>query len=151
MTTRCQHQHFFKLKRHLLMCNISLFFPPNVGISTQTTLPLFRKVEFTNLCQYSHVISHSVQFFTLCTLSLLELTAIGNLARLQSLDLSDNTLQVICPEISRLRSLRHLRLSNNQLKCLPQGLRLLLKHTVWIFIISIKMLFIIRLQNSWGF
>ncbi|KAI5101267.1 leucine-rich repeat-containing protein 28 isoform X1 [Silurus meridionalis] len=48
--------------------------------------------------------------------------AIGNLARLQSLDLSDNALQVICPEIGRLRSLRHLRLSNNQLKCLPQEL-----------------------------
>lgn len=55
-------------------------------------------------------------------LSLLELAAIGNLARLQSLDLSDNALQVICPEIGRLHSLRHLRLSNNQLKCLPQGL-----------------------------
>ncbi|KAM9460574.1 leucine-rich repeat-containing protein 28 isoform 1-T3 [Clarias gariepinus] len=48
--------------------------------------------------------------------------AIGNLARLQSLDLSDNALQLICPEIGRLRSLRHLRLSSNQLKCLPQEL-----------------------------
>lgn len=48
--------------------------------------------------------------------------AIGNLVRLQSLDLSDNALQVICPEIGHLRSLRHLRLSNNQLKCLPQEL-----------------------------
>ncbi|KAL2088374.1 hypothetical protein ACEWY4_015273 [Coilia grayii] len=46
--------------------------------------------------------------------------AIGNLAKLQSLDLSDNALQVICPEIGRLRSLRHLRLANNQLKFLPQ-------------------------------
>ncbi|XP_018619392.1 leucine-rich repeat-containing protein 28 isoform X2 [Scleropages formosus] len=45
--------------------------------------------------------------------------AIGNLAKLQSLDLSDNALQVICPEIGRLRSLRHLRLANNQLKFLP--------------------------------
>ncbi|XP_078105565.1 leucine-rich repeat-containing protein 28 [Sander vitreus] len=45
--------------------------------------------------------------------------AIGNLARLQSLDLSNNALQFLCPEIGRLRSLRHLRLSNNQLKCLP--------------------------------
>ncbi|XP_076880950.1 leucine-rich repeat-containing protein 28 [Brachyhypopomus gauderio] len=48
--------------------------------------------------------------------------AIGNLVKLQSLDLSDNALQVICPEIGRLRSLRHLRLSNNQLKFLPQEL-----------------------------
>ncbi|KAL7866775.1 hypothetical protein AOLI_G00145890 [Acnodon oligacanthus] len=48
--------------------------------------------------------------------------AIGNLAKLQSLDLSDNALQVICPEIGRLRSLRHLRLANNQLKFLPQEL-----------------------------
>ncbi|XP_034733122.1 leucine-rich repeat-containing protein 28, partial [Etheostoma cragini] len=46
--------------------------------------------------------------------------AIGDLARLQSLDLSNNALQFLCPEIGRLRSLRHLRLSNNQLKCLPQ-------------------------------
>ncbi|XP_034428614.1 leucine-rich repeat-containing protein 28 [Hippoglossus hippoglossus] len=45
--------------------------------------------------------------------------AIGNLARLQSLDLSSNALQLLCPEIGRLRSLRHLRLSNNQLKFLP--------------------------------
>ncbi|KAM3625233.1 uncharacterized protein V6R79_009027 [Siganus canaliculatus] len=45
--------------------------------------------------------------------------AIGNLARLQSLDLSNNALQLLCPEVGRLRSLRHLRLSNNQLKCLP--------------------------------
>uniref|UniRef100_A0A8C5FYH6 Leucine-rich repeat-containing protein 28-like n=1 Tax=Gouania willdenowi TaxID=441366 RepID=A0A8C5FYH6_GOUWI len=46
-------------------------------------------------------------------------TSIGNLARLQSLDLCNNALQLLCPEIGRLRSLRHLRLSNNQLKCLP--------------------------------
>ncbi|KAK5873547.1 hypothetical protein PBY51_018581 [Eleginops maclovinus] len=45
--------------------------------------------------------------------------AIGNLARLQSLDLSNNALQFLCPEIGRLRSLRHLRLSNNHLKSLP--------------------------------
>ncbi|XP_054588528.2 leucine-rich repeat-containing protein 28 [Nothobranchius furzeri] len=45
--------------------------------------------------------------------------AIGNLARLQSLDLSNNALQLLCPEVGRLRSLRHLRLSNNQLKNLP--------------------------------
>ncbi|RVE74829.1 hypothetical protein OJAV_G00026250 [Oryzias javanicus] len=45
--------------------------------------------------------------------------AIGNLARLQSLDLSDNALQLLCPDIGRLRSLRHLRLSNNRLKYLP--------------------------------
>ncbi|XP_008309034.1 leucine-rich repeat-containing protein 28 [Cynoglossus semilaevis] len=48
--------------------------------------------------------------------------AIGNLARLQSLDLSNNALQLLCPEIGRLRSLRHLRLSNNQLKCLPPAI-----------------------------
>ncbi|XP_028811986.1 leucine-rich repeat-containing protein 28 [Denticeps clupeoides] len=46
--------------------------------------------------------------------------AIGNLAKLQSLDLSDNALQVLCPQIGRLKSLRHLRLANNQLKFLPQ-------------------------------
>ncbi|XP_069046749.1 leucine-rich repeat-containing protein 28 isoform X3 [Lepisosteus oculatus] len=45
--------------------------------------------------------------------------AIGSLAKLQSLDLSDNALQVLCPELGRLRSLRHLRLANNQLKSLP--------------------------------
>uniref|UniRef100_A0A8C7ZF47 Leucine rich repeat containing 28 n=2 Tax=Oryzias sinensis TaxID=183150 RepID=A0A8C7ZF47_9TELE len=45
--------------------------------------------------------------------------AIGNLARLQSLDLSDNALQLLCPDIGRLRALRHLRLSNNRLKYLP--------------------------------
>ncbi|XP_068613479.1 leucine-rich repeat-containing protein 28-like [Brachionichthys hirsutus] len=44
---------------------------------------------------------------------------IGNLTRLQSLDVSNNALQLVCPEIGRLRSLRHLRLSSNQLKCLP--------------------------------
>lgn len=49
------------------------------------------------------------------------LLAIGNLARLQSLDLSDNALQLLCPDIGRLRSLRHLRLSNNRLKYLPPG------------------------------
>ncbi|XP_023669837.1 leucine-rich repeat-containing protein 28 isoform X4 [Paramormyrops kingsleyae] len=48
--------------------------------------------------------------------------AIGNLAKLQSLDLSDNALQVVCPEIGRLRSLRHLRLANNRLKFLPPDL-----------------------------
>ncbi|XP_072321638.1 leucine-rich repeat-containing protein 28 [Eucyclogobius newberryi] len=48
--------------------------------------------------------------------------AIGDLARLQSLDLSNNALQMLCPEIGRLRSLRHLRLSNNQLKCLPSDI-----------------------------
>uniref|UniRef100_A0A8C2DLK2 Leucine rich repeat containing 28 n=1 Tax=Cyprinus carpio TaxID=7962 RepID=A0A8C2DLK2_CYPCA len=48
--------------------------------------------------------------------------AIGNLVKLQSLDLSDNALQLICPEIGQLRSLRHLRLANNQLKFLPQEL-----------------------------
>uniref|UniRef100_A0A8C5KLY6 Leucine rich repeat containing 28 n=1 Tax=Jaculus jaculus TaxID=51337 RepID=A0A8C5KLY6_JACJA len=35
------------------------------------------------------------------------------------LDLSDNALEVVCPEIGRLRALRHLRLANNQLKFLP--------------------------------
>ncbi|RXM94933.1 Leucine-rich repeat-containing protein 28 [Acipenser ruthenus] len=44
---------------------------------------------------------------------------IGCLAKLQSLDLSDNALQVVCPEIGRLSCLRHLRLANNQLKFLP--------------------------------
>lgn len=48
--------------------------------------------------------------------------AIGQLSRLRSLDLSDNALQIICPEIGRLRSLRHLRLANNQLQTLPSEL-----------------------------
>ncbi|KAG7473247.1 hypothetical protein MATL_G00093670 [Megalops atlanticus] len=48
--------------------------------------------------------------------------AICDLSKLQSLDLSDNALQSICPEIRRLRSLRHLRLANNRLKCLPPEL-----------------------------
>ncbi|KAI7813829.1 leucine-rich repeat-containing protein 28 [Triplophysa rosa] len=48
--------------------------------------------------------------------------AIGSLVKLQSLDMSDNALQVICPEIGQLRSLRHLRLANNQLKFLPREL-----------------------------
>ncbi|XP_055031484.2 leucine-rich repeat-containing protein 28 isoform X3 [Misgurnus anguillicaudatus] len=48
--------------------------------------------------------------------------AIGSLVKLQSLDLSDNALQIICPEIGQMRSLRHLRLANNQLKFLPREL-----------------------------
>uniref|UniRef100_H3D2Z3 Leucine rich repeat containing 28 n=1 Tax=Tetraodon nigroviridis TaxID=99883 RepID=H3D2Z3_TETNG len=51
--------------------------------------------------------------------------AIGNLARLQSLDLSDNGLHLLCPDIGRLRSLRHLRLCNNQLEHLPSEVGLL--------------------------
>lgn len=49
--------------------------------------------------------------------------AIGSLVKLQCLDLSDNALKVVCPEIGRLRSLRHLRLANNQLQLLPPGKR----------------------------
>ncbi|XP_069481152.1 leucine-rich repeat-containing protein 28 [Ambystoma mexicanum] len=45
--------------------------------------------------------------------------AIGSLVKLQSLDLSDNALEIVCPDIGRLKSLRHLRLANNQLKFLP--------------------------------
>ncbi|XP_029430446.1 leucine-rich repeat-containing protein 28 isoform X1 [Rhinatrema bivittatum] len=45
--------------------------------------------------------------------------AIGSLVKLQSLDLSDNALEIVCPEIGRLKSLRHLRMANNQLKFLP--------------------------------
>ncbi|KAJ8248804.1 hypothetical protein GJAV_G00227940 [Gymnothorax javanicus] len=45
--------------------------------------------------------------------------AVCDLAKLQSLDLSDNALHIICPEIGQLRSLRHLRLANNRLKTLP--------------------------------
>ncbi|XP_040456393.1 leucine-rich repeat-containing protein 28 isoform X3 [Falco naumanni] len=45
--------------------------------------------------------------------------SIGSLVKLQFLDLSDNALEIVCPEIGRLRSLRHLRLANNQLKYLP--------------------------------
>ncbi|ETE70427.1 Leucine-rich repeat-containing protein 28, partial [Ophiophagus hannah] len=47
---------------------------------------------------------------------------IGSLVKLQFLDLSDNALEIVCPEIGRLRSLRHLRLANNQLKYLPADL-----------------------------
>uniref|UniRef100_UPI00398F327C leucine-rich repeat-containing protein 28 isoform X1 n=1 Tax=Pristiophorus japonicus TaxID=55135 RepID=UPI00398F327C len=45
--------------------------------------------------------------------------AIGTLVKLQSLDLSNNALAVLCPEIGQLKSLRHLRLAKNQLKFLP--------------------------------
>ncbi|XP_004852751.1 leucine-rich repeat-containing protein 28 isoform X1 [Heterocephalus glaber] len=45
--------------------------------------------------------------------------AIGSLVKLQCLDLSDNALEIVCPEIGRLRALRHLRLANNQLQFLP--------------------------------
>ncbi|KAB0351835.1 hypothetical protein FD755_019180 [Muntiacus reevesi] len=44
---------------------------------------------------------------------------IGSLVKLQCLDLSDNALEIVCPEIGRLRALRHLRLANNQLQFLP--------------------------------
>ena len=43
--------------------------------------------------------------------------------KLQCLDLSDNALEIVCPEIGRLRALRHLRLANNQLQFLPPGNR----------------------------
>eukprot|EP00079_Xenopus_tropicalis_P018569 XP_004920566.1 PREDICTED: leucine-rich repeat-containing protein 28-like [Xenopus tropicalis] len=46
-------------------------------------------------------------------------TAIGSLVKLQSLDLSNNALEILCPDIGRLKSLRHLRLTNNRLKFLP--------------------------------
>ncbi|KAL7980162.1 hypothetical protein Chor_001430 [Crotalus horridus] len=49
--------------------------------------------------------------------------AIGSLVKLQFLDLSDNALEIVCPEIGHLRSLRHLRLANNQLKYLPADLK----------------------------
>ncbi|XP_059808697.1 leucine-rich repeat-containing protein 28 isoform X1 [Hypanus sabinus] len=45
--------------------------------------------------------------------------AIGTLVKLQTLDLSNNALAILCPEIGQLRSLRHLRLMNNRLKFLP--------------------------------
>ncbi|XP_040092349.1 leucine-rich repeat-containing protein 28-like [Oryx dammah] len=45
--------------------------------------------------------------------------AIGSLVKLQCLDLSDNALEIVCPEIGRVRALRHLRLANNQLQFLP--------------------------------
>ncbi|KAI3377659.1 hypothetical protein L3Q82_008819, partial [Scortum barcoo] len=69
-----------------------------------TTLPDNLAQKLPNLIELTTVVSYP---------------AIGNLARLQSLDLSNNALQLLCPEIGRLRSLRHLRLSNNQLKSLP--------------------------------
>ncbi|XP_062922001.1 leucine-rich repeat-containing protein 28 [Mobula hypostoma] len=45
--------------------------------------------------------------------------AIGTLVKLQTLDLSNNALAILCPEVGQLRSLRHLRLANNRLKFLP--------------------------------
>ncbi|KAK0151382.1 Leucine-rich repeat-containing protein 28 [Merluccius polli] len=47
--------------------------------------------------------------------------AIGELSRLRSLDLSDNALQVICPEIELgdLQELESLDVSRNRLTCLP--------------------------------
>lgn len=78
--------------------------------------------------------------------------AIGNLARLQSLDLSNNALQLLCPEIGRLRSLRHLRLSNNQLKCLPPGKTLQLSVLLSCFTVLFEFRFILSLRllrNSW--
>ncbi|XP_059808700.1 leucine-rich repeat-containing protein 28 isoform X2 [Hypanus sabinus] len=48
--------------------------------------------------------------------------AIGTLVKLQTLDLSNNALAILCPEIGQLRSLRHLRLMNNRLKFLPSDL-----------------------------
>ncbi|MEE6513290.1 hypothetical protein FKM82_020829 [Ascaphus truei] len=51
--------------------------------------------------------------------SLTTLVTIGSLVKLQSLDLSDNALEILCPDIGRLKSLRHFRLTNNRLKFLP--------------------------------
>lgn len=48
--------------------------------------------------------------------------AIGSLVKLQNLDLSDNALTIICPEIGQLKSLRHLRLASNKLAFLPAEL-----------------------------
>ncbi|XP_072134355.1 leucine-rich repeat-containing protein 28 isoform X2 [Mobula birostris] len=48
--------------------------------------------------------------------------AIGTLVKLQTLDLSNNALAILCPEVGQLRSLRHLRLANNRLKFLPSDL-----------------------------
>ncbi|KAB0378741.1 hypothetical protein FD755_010319 [Muntiacus reevesi] len=50
--------------------------------------------------------------------------AIGSLVKLQCLNLSDNALEIVCPEIGRLRALRHLRLyltvDRNCLWCVPR-------------------------------
>uniref|UniRef100_A0A8C6QGJ0 Leucine rich repeat containing 28 n=1 Tax=Nannospalax galili TaxID=1026970 RepID=A0A8C6QGJ0_NANGA len=54
-----------------------------------------------------------------CLSLLFSFEAIGSLVKLQCLDLSDNALEIVCPEIGRLRALRHLRLANNQLQFLP--------------------------------
>ena len=49
------------------------------------------------------------------------LEAIGSRVKPQCLDLSGDALEIVCPEIGRLRALRHLRLANNQLQFLPPG------------------------------
>uniref|UniRef100_A0A3B5Q0L7 Leucine rich repeat containing 28 n=1 Tax=Xiphophorus maculatus TaxID=8083 RepID=A0A3B5Q0L7_XIPMA len=54
-----------------------------------------------------------------------EIRSIGNLARLQSLDLSNNALQMLCPEIGQigdLQDLETLDLAMNQLMSLPDRL-----------------------------
>ncbi|KAG7275818.1 hypothetical protein CRUP_016758 [Coryphaenoides rupestris] len=50
--------------------------------------------------------------------------AIGQLSRLRSLDLSDNSLQILCPEIELgdLQMLESLDVSRNRLTCLPARL-----------------------------
>ncbi|KAK2491983.1 hypothetical protein MC885_011366 [Smutsia gigantea] len=59
---------------------------------------------------------------------------IGSLVKLQFLDLSDNALEIVCPEIGRLRALRHLRLANNQLQFLPPGNHCLHKKVAFMFL-----------------
>ncbi|XP_060740717.1 leucine-rich repeat-containing protein 28 isoform X1 [Tachysurus vachellii] len=77
-----------------------------------TTLPVNLAQKLPNLIElYLH--SNNIVFIP---------QDIKSLTRLQSLDLSDNALQVICPEIGQLRTLRQLRLFNNQLEWLPQEL-----------------------------
>ncbi|XP_018415757.1 PREDICTED: leucine-rich repeat-containing protein 28 isoform X2 [Nanorana parkeri] len=77
-----------------------------------TSLPENLAQKLPNLVElYLH--SNNIFFFP---------EAIGSLVKLQSLDLSDNALEILCPDIGRLKSLRHLRLTNNRLKFLPPDL-----------------------------
>ncbi|XP_069767488.1 leucine-rich repeat-containing protein 28 isoform X2 [Narcine bancroftii] len=80
-----------------------------------TTLPENLGQRLPNLIElYLH--SNNIEFIP---------EAIASLIKLQSLDLSNNALVILCPEIGQLKSLRHLRLANNRLKFLPAGLQLI--------------------------
>uniref|UniRef100_A0A8C8Z0F8 Leucine rich repeat containing 28 n=1 Tax=Prolemur simus TaxID=1328070 RepID=A0A8C8Z0F8_PROSS len=81
-----------------------------------TTLPENLAQKLPNLVELFGVTPGSNSF---CLSPSFLFEAIGSLVKLQCLDLSDNALEIVCPEIGRLRALRHLRLANNQLQFLP--------------------------------